>query len=142
MPGRRKPDHLKLLHGTFRPSRAAQAHVELPLVNGTPEPPEWLTNPHAIGEWRRLAPILAANRLLTEASLGPFALLCSIHGALVQASAAGTAPHASLLAQYRAFANDFGLTYAGMQKLRPYPAPSPAAEMNPFEALREWGDAR
>ena len=65
MPARRKPDHLKLFTGTFRPSRAAPEHIELPLVEGVPEPPSWLTDQLAVDEWFRLARILTANKLLS-----------------------------------------------------------------------------
>lgn len=136
MPARRKPDEMKLLHGTWRPDRAAPDHVELPLVEGMPLPPVWLTNVHALDEWRRLVPVLVANRLLTQASLATFAHLCALHGALVQLSITGAVPQASLLAQYRALANDFALTYAGQQKLSP-PAPPSAGRANPFAEFRK-----
>jgi hypothetical protein len=131
MPARRKPDDMKLLHGTWRPDRAAPDHVQLPLVEGMPLPPAWLTNVYGLEEWQRLVPILVANRLLTHASLATFAHFCALHGALVQLTIAGTVPQASLLAQYRALANDFALTYAGQQKLPP-PAPLAAGRTNPF----------
>jgi phage terminase small subunit len=135
MANRRKPDHLKLFHGTFRPSRAAPKHIDLPLVAGVPEPPDWLPNAHAVAEWRRLASLLVANRLLTGASLGTFGVLCSLHGVIVSELAAGRVPTASLVAQFRTLANDFGLTYAGQQKLKPPAAPADEGP-NPFAMLR------
>jgi phage terminase small subunit len=131
---RRKPDHLKLLAGTFRPSRAAPEHVELPRVEAVPQPPSWLTNQLAVDEWMRLGQILVANRLLSEAALGPLAILCALHAALAQATSAGATPKASLIAQYRALAGDFGLTLAAQQRLKP-PAPAAAGRPNPFAEL-------
>ena len=131
MPAHRKPDNLKLLHGTWRPDRAAQEHLELPLVEGIPQPPAWLIDQLAVDEWFRLAQILTANRLLTEAALGPLAILCAIHAAIAHATSAGVMPKAALIATYRALAGDFGLTLAAQQKLRPHMSPI-TARTNPF----------
>jgi hypothetical protein len=127
----RKPDHLKVATGTFRPSRAAPEHIELPLVEAVPPPPSWLTHPLAVEEWMRLARILVANRLLSEGALGPLGILCALHAALATATSAGATPKASLVAQYRALAGDFGLTLAGAQRLKP-PTSGAAARLNPF----------
>ena len=74
----------------------------------------------AVKEWDRLAAILAANRLLTEASLSALGQMCALHGKIVQLYAAGESPNASLIAQYRALANDFGLTPVAQGKVRPH----------------------
>lgn len=128
---RRKPDSLKLFQGTFRPSRAAPEHVELPLVEEVPPPPPWLTHQLAIDEWMRLARILVANRLLSEGALGPLAILCALHAVLAQATSTGATPKASLVAQFRALSGDFGLTLAGAQRLKPLTSAA-AARANPF----------
>ena len=125
MPNPRKPESLKQVSGTARADRAAPAHIALPLVSSAPEPPQWLSHPHGLGEWRRLVPILHGAKLLTEASLTSLALLCSVFAAIVRSTEAGNPPTAALLAQYRAFASDFGLTPAHMQKIRPLEPANP-----------------
>lgn len=112
----RKPTPLKLITGSRKPDAPA---VDLPLVSEVPPAPEWMPNGHAVREWERLAPILVANRLLTEAGLAALGHLCAAHGGIVQLYAAGMAPNAAMLAQYRALANDFGLTPAAQGKVRP-----------------------
>lgn len=114
----RKPRQLKVVAGTDRPDRAAPASVELPLVEEVPEPPDWLPNAHAVKEWNRLAPILHANKLLTNAGLSPLGMLCSLHGKICQLYAAGESPTGHMMAQYRAIANDFGLTPVAQGKVK------------------------
>lgn len=120
MPGPgKKPTSLKVVAGTERKDRAAPDALELPTISEVPEPPDWLPNSHAIKEWNRLAPILVANKLLTEAGLSAFGMLCSLHGKLVQLWSAGEAPVASMVSQYRNLINDFGLTPVAQGKVKP-----------------------
>jgi phage terminase small subunit len=121
----RKPSHLKLIDGTDQPCRRAPESVELPLVDAIPEPPDWLPNSHAIKEWQRLAPILYANRLLTDVSLSPLAMLCAQHGKILQMYAAGQIPTSAMLAQYRNLANDFALTPIAQGRFKPNPGGRP-----------------
>ena len=116
-PGK-KPPSLKAIAGTARPDRAGY-HVDLPLVAEVPRAPDWLPNSHAVKEWDRLAPILHANKLLTEAGVSALGMLCALHGKLVQLWAAGESPTGHMLAQYRALVNDFGLTPVAQGKVRP-----------------------
>lgn len=115
----RKPSSLKIVAGTDRPDREASAAVDLPLVEDIPPAPDWLPNAHAIKEWDRLAPILHANKLLTEAGLSALGQLCALHGNVVQMYAAGLAPVASMVAQLRGLMNDFGLTPVAQGKVKP-----------------------
>ncbi|RZZ81408.1 P27 family phage terminase small subunit [Pseudoxanthomonas winnipegensis] len=120
MPNPRKPHQLKVVAGTDRPDRAPPSGaVDLPLVPEVPAAPDWLPNAHAIKEWDRLAPILHANKLLTEAGLSALGQLCALHGKVVQLYAAGEAPVASMVAQMRGLMNDFGLTPVAQGKVRP-----------------------
>lgn len=114
----RKPTQLKVVAGTDRPDRA-QSVVDLPLASDVPAAPDWLPNAHAVKEWDRLAPILHANKLLTEAGLSALGQLCALHGKVVQLYAAGEAPVASMVAQLRGLLNDFGLTPVAQGKVRP-----------------------
>lgn len=117
----RKPNHLKSIAGTLRPSRAVpeKAGAETPPIETKPPPPDWLPNAHAVKEWDRLTTILAANRLLTEAGLSALGMLCAIYGKLVQLWSAGESPSGHLLAQYRNLSNDFGMTPVAWEKVGP-----------------------
>ena len=114
-----KPRHLKSISCTERGDREAPPSVEFEPMGGIPAPVDWLPNAHAVNEWRRLAPILVANKLLTEADLSPFGHLCSLHGKMVQLWAAGEAPTGHMVAQYNALASAFGLSPAWRGKVKP-----------------------
>jgi hypothetical protein len=116
-PGK-KPTSLKVVAGTDRKDRAAPPVVELPVIESVPEPPGWLLNAHSINEWKRLAKILTANKLLTEGGLSTLGMLCNLHGEIVRQTSVGMMPPAHLFAQYRAIANDFGLTPVAQGKVR------------------------
>jgi phage terminase small subunit len=118
VPNPRKPSALKLVAGTSRPDREPEASVDLPLADSVPDAPDWLPNAHAMKEWNRLAPILHANRLLTEAGLMTLGHLCALHGKIAQLYAAGEAPTGHMVAQYRGLANDFGLTPVAQGKMK------------------------
>ncbi|MGJ7490226.1 hypothetical protein [Variovorax sp. ZT4R33] len=115
----KKPRALKVVSGTVQPSRDTKPAVDLPVVGEVPGAPDWLPNAHAVKEWERFAPILVANKLLTEAGTSALGMLCALHGKLVQLWAAGEAPVASMVAQYRNLINDFGLTPVAQGKVKP-----------------------
>lgn len=120
MPGPgKKPAALKVIAGTQRKDREPDGAVDLPTITEVPPPPDWLPNGHAIKEWQRLAPILVANKLLTEGGLSALGQLCALHGKVVQLYAAGEAPVASMVAQLRNLTNDFGLTPVAQGKVKP-----------------------
>lgn len=83
-----------------------------------PKPPQWLPNVHAVKEWKRLAPILVANKLLHEGNVGGFGQLCALHGKLTQLWAAGETPKPPLLLQYRQLINDYGLTPLAQARIK------------------------
>lgn len=115
----KRPTHLKAISGTERPDRAAPVGVVLPTLDAVPAPVDWLPNAHATNEWRRLAPILVANKLLTEADLSAFGHLCALHGKMVQLWSAGESPTGHMVAQYNALAAAFGLSPAWRGKVKP-----------------------
>jgi phage terminase small subunit len=120
MPGPgKKPKHLKVVAGTSRKDREPAVVVDLPVIDQPPEPADWLLNAHAINEWKRLARILTANKLLTEGGLSALGMLCNLHGEIVRQTSVGMMPPAHLFAQYRAMANDFGLTPVAQGKVKP-----------------------
>ncbi len=120
MPGpSKKPASLKVIAGTTRNDREPDNVVDLPTISNVPPAPDWLPNAHAKKEWDRLAPILVANKLLTEAGLQALGHLCALHGKIVQLYAAGEAPVASMVSQLRNLINDFGLTPVAQGKVKP-----------------------
>lgn len=113
----KKPHNMKVIDGSRQPDDGPT--IDLPLVSDIPGAPDWMPNAHAIKEWDRLAPILHGVGLLTEGGISTLAHLCALHGKIVQLYAAGESPNASMVAQYRAIANDFGLTPVAQGKVRP-----------------------
>ena len=105
----RRPDHLKLLSGTARRDRMSPVKPTLPPINGVPPAPSWLPVGRATAEWARLAPILSANKLLTDGNLGLLANLCALSAKLAEIWSQGTAPTAALLNAYRSLAGELGL---------------------------------
>jgi len=114
----KKPRALKVVAGTVQPCRDEKPAADLPTITGVPSPPDWLPNSHAVKEWERLAPILVANKLLSEVGLSPLGNLCALHGKMVQLWSAGEAPVASMVAQYRNLINDFGMTPVSQGKVK------------------------
>lgn len=137
MPGPSKtPAHLKVIAGTSRKDRDPPPSIEVPALEAIPEPVDWLANVHAVKEWRRLAPILVANKLLAEADLSSFGHMCSLHGKMVQLWAAGESPTGHMVAQYNALASAFGLSPAWRGKVKPVGGKEKA---NKFADLKESG---
>jgi phage terminase small subunit len=133
----RKPDHLKLVSGTDQPCRREpEPEVRVPALEESPEPPDWLPNAHAVKEWCVLAPIMTANRLLTDANVSALGQLCALHGKLVQLWSAGETPTGHLLAQYRNLINDFGLTPIARGRIK---ATGEPAKKNRFDKLKDSG---
>lgn len=110
MPGPpKKPHHLKVVAGTQRRDREPGRAMSVPPLDVAPEPPDWLPNAHAVKAWQRLAPILVANKILSELDLETLGHLCAVHGKVIQIWAAGETPTGHLIAQYKALASAFGL---------------------------------
>ena len=128
MSRQRKPQALKIISGTDQPCRRLESEavqVEEPLAE-VPSAPDWLPNGHALKEWNRIAPILVANKLLTESSLQTLGVLCAVYGKIVQLYSAGESPIASQLAQYRGLAAEFGMTPMSQAKMKTPAAPEKA----------------
>jgi phage terminase small subunit len=120
MPGPgKKANHLKVVSGTERADREPPVGVQMPTLDEVPGAPDWLGNAHAVKEWNRLAPIAVANKLLTEAGLSAFGVMCATFGEIVKLTSAGMPPTGNMIAQYRALANDFGLTPVAQGKVKP-----------------------
>jgi hypothetical protein len=122
----RKPTHLKLLAGTARPDRVAPATPALPALDAA-TPPSWLTDLTALAEFRRLAAVLTANRLLTAGNVGLLAHLVMLHTRITASWMADETPTAALLTVYRRLSGDLGLTSMPVQ--------APASKPNRFAEI-------
>lgn len=123
----RKPNHLKAISGSAEPP--SPEPVVLPVPPSVPAPPAWLKNEHAVAEWLRLAPMLHRTGLLTDGGVNAFAVLCAVHGTIVDTYSKGGAPTGHTIAQYRALVNDFGLTPGAQGRVK---AGAPDAPKNRF----------
>lgn len=119
MPNPRKPHRLKVVQGTARKDRPDPTTVDVPPLDSIPQPPDWLPNCHALKEWNRLAAILTATKLLTDADLTTLAHMCALHGKIVQLYAAGAVPTAATIATLRVMQGDFGLSPVARGKVNP-----------------------
>jgi phage terminase small subunit len=123
MPRPRVPTELKLLKGTARRDRDYPT-PDYRKVKDVP-PPEWLKGKIARAYWETLMASLGGAGVLTEPDLEPLAHLCRLHQHMLTEP-----PHAPLLAQYRMFCNEFGITPASRAKVAPPKAAE--ADFNPF----------
>src|SRR5689334_19926647 len=127
MARRRKATHLKLIAGTRQPCRDAPELLDAPAaMQQIPDAPEWLPNAHAINEWRRVAPILVANRMLTDAGLTVLGQYCALHGRIVELYAAKMNPTGHLLAQFRQMSGQLGLTNVKSTPAKPIGQENPS----------------
>lgn len=126
MPMPRKPNRIKDIAGSVKPR---VPEVDLPPVEQVPEPPEWLPTQESITEWRRLVPILVANRLLSSGDLPALANYCALHGRIAEIWAAGLTPPSAILAQFVSLGNAFGLAPAWRAKVKPL---DEGSKQNPF----------
>lgn len=133
MPGpSKKPRQLKAIAGTERRDREAPEGLKFDTLSEAPEAPDWLPNAHAVKEWDRCAPILAANHLLTELNVSMLGHLCALHGKIVQLYSAGESPTAHLCSQYQKLCGDFGLPPSSWTKIKPNDPEKPG---NPFGSI-------
>lgn len=131
MPNPRKPRALKAIEGTLRPSRD-YPEPEYP-APASIDPPDWITGPDAVQEWKRIVGLLLPTRVLTDADLSALGHLCNLHAACVRKYRAGMDPNAADLTQLRLLYGEFTLTPASRSKA----APAKAGDKgNAFTKLR------
>src|SRR6185295_11657210 len=108
MPNPAKSEYEKSLAGTARPDRITHEPEELAeALLELPDPPYWMTNPHAVHEWYRLGPVLIRLKRLTPSNLNAFGSLCAVFGDCAGGWSTGLPVQATLIAQYRALQAEF-----------------------------------
>jgi len=127
-----KPTGAKILAGTFRPCRANPDEPEPEILLDIPSPPRKLKL-EARREWDRVIEFVIKNRIVGSEGLSPLATYCNLHAAIVAEEKKGNLLTASLLAQYRALADSFGLTGSGRAKL--HPGKEKPKQDNPWQGL-------
>lgn len=117
MPNRRKPDRLKILEGTDRPGRM-HPEPEFPVVESPAEidPPDWLTGPEAVKEWRHVTELLIPVRVFTEGDITALGHLCNLHAECVALYRLSKSPTGAQLTQLRLYLTEFGLTPASRSR--------------------------
>jgi len=126
----RIPRRLKLVHGTLQPCRD-RPELELPPVEGAPEPPDFLDIEGA-KEFTRVAGILTAARVLAAADLGLLTAYAAQWSVLVKLWRLGMRPLAAELMAFTRLAGELGLTIRSRASLPPAPE---APRKNPFDNL-------
>ncbi len=107
---RKQAEATKKARGTTRPDRASENVVDFPKLGRPPDPPKWLKSPTARAEWRRLADLLHAARVLTPADSTMLAHTCALHAEVVEALDRDEIVQASKRAELRRCFAEFGLT--------------------------------
>ncbi len=110
-----KPTRLKVIEGN-RGKRPLPEEPEPSPVQEVPQPPDWLLA-EGKREWRRLAEELGQVGLLTRVDLSMLAVWCQVWARYHQAETHGKGASASLIAQLRHVAAEFGLTPASRPRL-------------------------
>lgn len=119
MPGPAKqPEKVARLKGTYQPCRAPDPHLEAPTLDTVPEPPEWMTGGLALNLWKRRATMLVGMGVLAEVDTEFLAIFVSLEAKIIKLQEAGELPHASMLSQYKAFANELGIGPASRMKFK------------------------
>ena len=144
------PTQLKLLRGNPG-RRPISPHEPTPaLVDAGQAPPAWLDRVAKV-EWRRLAPLLAKNGLLSELDLDALAAYCVVFTAWRRAERQASrravvigpngfvmaSPYVAMaaraLATMRSLLNDFGMTPSARARVTKIQALGPAPPINPLE---------
>ncbi len=130
--GRRGPkpqsQKQKRAKGERRPSQQTVTVIEFPKVSQVPEPADWL---NADGQelWRKVGPMLFAQRLLSHADLYALGHLCQLHGKIVDGYRRQIQPTAAELSQLRMYFSEFGMTPTSRTRV----GGSGGDKKNPFE---------
>src|SRR5690242_10001953 len=107
----KRPEYLKVLSGTVRADRPAEAAPvpEDQALTDLPEPPAWLPNDVAKDEWAKVGCELLKRGLLDTPRLTTLAMYCATAGKIAQKFQAGDMPSAHLMAQFTKLGKELGI---------------------------------
>ena len=125
----RKPTALRLLSGNAgkRPLPASEPTY----AASTTTAPDWLAG-EALVIWTKLAPAMALNGLLTEASRESLAGYCDLAGSYIDGRRAGREPDIKVLQALRLLAREFGFTPSSQAGIVAPGKPDAAQEKSRF----------
>lgn len=121
------PDNVKLLRGTLRPDRSHPR--EVPVLEGEPVKPEWLTGHAASAIWDERVATYRNRGQNVRGCESMLAHYCRLDAEIIAAWGRNEVPSSQLLANLRAFGCQFYDTPAS-QIAKAAGAPAPA--VNPF----------
>jgi hypothetical protein len=126
MAPRPKPDHLKIIDGTFR---AERAHPEVvPALDGDPVKPKWLTGRGA-AIWKEKLSVYRRRGQSVVGCESALAQYCALEASMIDGYRRREKPIASEVNTYRTFAREFYDTPASQLAKA---AGSAAPPKNPF----------
>lgn len=117
--GRRRNSKSKnQLVGQTRPCRnkGLETVVEFPIASKVPTSPDWL-NEEGKKLWKEVAPVLFAQKILTQADVYALTHLCNLHGVTIDGYKRRVQPTAADLAQLRLYFAEFGMTPSSRSKV-------------------------
>lgn len=124
----------KALAGTAQKCRPAKEIANFQPLQLVPDPPSWLESDiRAISEWRRLAPLLIADKVLAEKDLQTLANLCLTQSRIMDSVANPLDFSPGLHAAYAKYASALGLAHGWRSRVA---ASEKEPETNPFEAFK------
>ena len=125
-PGKpKKSAKLKLLQGnqgrhksTKELEKEAASEIVVEPLTEIPKPPIKLKGIVAKREWNRLMPILIKRGIISDDNLSSFVTYCNRLADIAKCDKNDQIPPASLIAQFRLLAEEFGLTPASRVKVK------------------------
>jgi len=118
---KRKPNAMHILNGNPSMLTELPPEIKLPQAESEWDAPEWLGE-HGRDEWNRVCPMLRACKVLSEGDLNTLAMYCAVVDELIQSQYDKQPLKGTLLAQFRSFAAELGLTPASRSKIAPIKA--------------------
>lgn len=132
---KRQTNAQKIAKGETRPSQLSANVLVFPTLEKAPAPPNWL-NSEGVVLWEKIAPLLFAQRVLSEVDLEAMAHLCQLHGEIVDGYRRRVLPTAAQLSQLRMYFSEFGLTPSSRTRVGPT---APPDEKNRFSSNGKRG---
>lgn len=124
----------KALAGTAQKCRPAKEVANFTPLQLVPDVPYWIMNDlNAATEWKRLAPLLIADKALAEKDLQTLANLCLVQSRIMSSAYDPEFSGSGLHAIYARYGAALGLAHGWRARVT---ASEKEAEQNPFEAFK------